>query len=176
MTAQGQDGLQPLPVCDRRLAFFDADFVDDLQNTFAVGAELHAEFLHYSAVVDHEVARPLPAAGLVVKGNLRVGQEFAHEVGQVAQADRVAASIVDGVVRLILCDHSREDFGDLVDVYRRTHRVLVGELDGFAARRIGNAENVIDRAYDLVGTGHVGRADRRDLHSVFLAVILRLPF
>src|SRR3954447_13902416 len=176
MPAQRQDGFRPLPVFDRRLAFVGADFVDDLQNTFAVGAELHAEFLHHPAVVDHEVARPLPAAGLVVKGNLRVGQEFTHEVGQVAQADRVAAGIVDGVVRLVLHDHSSEDFGDLVDVDRGTHRVLVGELDGFAARRIGDAENVIDRAYDLVGTGHVGWADRRDLHSVFLAVILRLPF
>src|SRR5207244_11354119 len=33
-----------------------------------------------------------------------------------------------------------------------------------------------DRAAALVGAGHIGGGDRRDLHSVFLAVILRLPF
>jgi hypothetical protein len=31
---------------DRRLAFFGADFVDDLQHALAIGAELHAEFGH----------------------------------------------------------------------------------------------------------------------------------
>jgi len=35
---------------------------------------------------------------------------------------------------------------------------------------------VVDRAHDLVRAGHIGRTDRRDLHSVFLAVILCLPF
>ena len=97
----------PLPVADRRLAFFGADFVDDLQDAFAVGAELHAEFLHHPAVVDQIIARPFPAAGFVVEGDLRVGQEFAHEVGQIAQADRVAAGIVDGVVWLVLRNHAK---------------------------------------------------------------------
>ena len=41
---------------DRRLAFIGADFVDDLQYALAIGAELHAEFRHDAAVVDHEVA------------------------------------------------------------------------------------------------------------------------
>src|SRR5258705_3308957 len=53
---------------------------------------------------------------------------------------------------------------------------LVGELDRLAARRVGDAEDVIDRADDLVRPGHVGRADRRNLHAVLFAVILRLPF
>ena len=58
---------------DRRLAFIGADFVDDLQYALAIGAELHAEFRHDAAVVDHEVARSLPAGtvNLVDLGHLR---------------------------------------------------------------------------------------------------------
>src|SRR5579864_8398462 len=70
---------------DRRLAFFGADFVDDLQHALAIGAELHAEFGHDAAVVDHEVARPLPAAGFAVKADLRIRQKLADDIGKVAE-------------------------------------------------------------------------------------------
>src|SRR6266566_6899008 len=83
--------VRSLAVGDWRLALFGAHFVDDLQDALAIGAELHAEFRHHAAVVDHEIARPLAAAGFVVKADLRIRQKFAHDVGQFAQADRVAA-------------------------------------------------------------------------------------
>ena len=50
------DEMAKLRVGDRRFAFFGADFVDDLQHALAIGAELHAEFGHDAAVIDHEVA------------------------------------------------------------------------------------------------------------------------
>src|SRR5436190_24313941 len=65
-----------LPVADEWQALLAADVVDDLQHAFAVGAVLDAEFLHQTGVVDQVVARQFLAAGLLVEGDLRVGQEL----------------------------------------------------------------------------------------------------
>jgi hypothetical protein len=54
--ARPQSEMAKLRGGDRWLAFIGADFVDDLQYALAIGAELHAEFRHDAAVVDHEVA------------------------------------------------------------------------------------------------------------------------
>ena len=88
----------------------------------------------------------------------------------------MTAGVVSHVLWLVGHDDAREDLGDLVDMDRAAHRVLVGEADGLAARRVGDAEDMIDRADDLVRTRDVGGPDRGDLHPVLLAVILRLPF
>src|SRR6185295_6814960 len=84
-----------LPVADRGEALFAADLVDDLQYPLAIGAELDAEFLHHPGIVDHEVAAEFPAAGFLVEGDLCIGQELAHEVGNLAEADRLTAGVVD---------------------------------------------------------------------------------
>ena len=52
---------------------------------------------------------------------------------------------------------------------------LYGNLTGLPRAGLRDAENVVDRADHLVRAGHIGRADRRDLHAVLFAVILRLP-
>src|SRR5690242_2048109 len=97
LDVSGAGSEEPASAGDRRLAFFGADFVDDLQHALAIGAELHAEFGDNAAVVDHEVAGALAAAGFVVERDLRIGEKLAHDVGEVAEADRVAAGVVDGV-------------------------------------------------------------------------------
>ena len=65
------------------------------------GQVLHAELLHQAGVVDQVVARGRLAAGLVLEADARVGQELAHHVGDLAQADRDAAGVVDRVLRLV---------------------------------------------------------------------------
>jgi hypothetical protein len=80
------------------------------------------------------------------------------------------------VLRFVGHDDAGENLGDLIDMDRAAHRVLVGKLDRLAARRICDAEDVIDRADDLVRASDVGGADRGDLHAVLLAIVLRLPF
>src|SRR6516165_1493923 len=137
-----------LTVGDERHAGLAADLVDDLQHAFAVGPVLHAELLHEPAVVDQVVSGSRLPAGFLVKGDLGVGQELAHQIGNLAQTDRDAAGVVDPLLGLVGHDYPREDFGDLVDMDRAAHRILVRERDRLAARREGDAFNVVDRADD----------------------------
>ena len=72
---------------DRRQALLAAHLVDDLQHALAVGAVLHPELVDEAAVVDQVIARDFLAAAVLVKVDLRVGQEFAHHLGDLAEAD-----------------------------------------------------------------------------------------
>src|SRR5262249_33551286 len=83
-----------LAVADKRQALLAADVIDDLQDAFAVRAILDAKFLHEARIVDQVVARELRAASLLLEGDLGIGQELAHEIGQFAKADRLAAGVV----------------------------------------------------------------------------------
>src|SRR5262249_10571504 len=91
-------------------------------------------------------------------------------------ADCLAASVVDPVVRLVLHNDAGEYFCHLVDMDGTAHRVPEREPDRVSACWRRNAEDVVNRADNLVRSGDVRRADRGDLHAVLFAVILRLPF
>src|ERR1700759_1179027 len=84
-----------LAVGDGRQAGFAAGIVDDLQYALPVGQILQPEFLDQPGVVDQVIAGGLLAAGLVLKADLRVGQELAQEIGEIAEADGSASRIVD---------------------------------------------------------------------------------
>src|SRR5712664_2924334 len=122
LTAQPYRSATVLPVSDGRQASFPASVVDDLQYALAVGQILEPEFLDQAAVVDQVVPRLLLPAGLLVEGDLRVGQELAHELGEVAQADRRSPRTVDRVTRLVGQQHPREHLGNIVDMDRAAHR------------------------------------------------------
>src|ERR1700757_4625258 len=77
-----------LPVGDWRQAGLAARVIDDLQYALPVRQVLEPEFLDQSRVVDQVIAGGLLTTGLVIEGDLRIGQEFAHQIGELAKADR----------------------------------------------------------------------------------------
>src|SRR5580700_3252811 len=109
--------------------------IDDLQNTLPVGPVLHTEFLHKPRVIYQVVPRDFLAAGVLVERDLRPRQELPHNVGEFAQADRLAAGVVDPVLRLVLHDDAGEDFRHLVEMDWTAHRVPEWEPERVSARR-----------------------------------------
>src|SRR5215472_12132436 len=177
MTGRTQVPAVPaLPIGDGWQAGFAAGLVDDLQDALAVRQILEAELLDQPGVVDQVIAGSFLAPRFVLEADLRIRQELAHEIGKLAKTDRRTAGIVHSMSRFVGQQYAREHLGDVVDMDRAAHCVLVRERDRLAARRESDAFDVIDRADDLVGAGHIGRADRSDLHPVFFAIVLRLPF
>src|SRR5579871_2575455 len=112
---------------DRRPPLLAPHFVDDLQHAFAIRTVLNAELLDEAAIVDQIIAGDFFAAALLVETDPGVRQVFAYNVGDLAEADRDAAGIVDPVLGMIGHDYPGEDFGDLVDMDRAAHRVLERE-------------------------------------------------
>jgi len=105
-----------------------------------------------------------------------IGQEFAHQGRQFAQADCGPSGIVGGVLRPVGKQHPRQRFGHVFDVNDAAHGVGVRKADRLAAGWLAHAVHMIDRAKLLVGTGHIGRTDAGDRDAVCASVIVGLPF
>src|SRR5215471_1107099 len=114
-------------VGDGREARFAAGVVDDLQDALAVRKILQPELLDKAGIVDQVIAGGSLAAGLVIEGDLRIGQEFAHQVGELAETDRRSTRIVNCMARLVGQQNPGKHLGDVVDMDRGAHRVLVRE-------------------------------------------------
>src|ERR1700747_2757856 len=68
-----------LPVGDWRQTGLATRVVDDLQYSLPVRQVLEPKFLDQSRVVDQVIAGGFLTAGLVIEGDLCIGQEFAHQ-------------------------------------------------------------------------------------------------
>ncbi len=132
-----------------------------------------AELLTETAIV-HQVVAGILAASLLVKGDLRVRQKPAHDVRQLAQADRDPARVVEMVAGRVGQQHPGEDLGDVLDVNQQAHQPLLRKVHRLAAGGVDHDLYVVRRPAHLVRPGDVGGAHACDRHAVVLDVLLRL--
>src|SRR5207245_8899394 len=106
--------------------------------------------------------------------DLRVWQEYAHDVRQLAETHGDPARAVESVARGVGPQHAGEHLGDVLHVNQETHEPFLGKVHRLAARGLRHDLHVVHRATNLVGTGDVGRTHARDRHAVVLDVLARL--
>src|ERR1700730_2051892 len=165
--------IRRLSRLDPRKPLLSPHVVEDLEHTGGERRVLDVELLAQAAVV-HQVGAGFLAAAVFLEGDLRVGEELAHDVRQLAEADRDPARIVERVARGIGQQDAREDLRDVLDVDQQAHEALARKMHRLAAGGVAHELHVIRGAPDLVGAGDVGGADARDRHRVVLDVLLRL--
>src|SRR5690349_3828447 len=156
--ARASRSAMPSSASDEGQTDLAADIVDDLQHALTIWQILHAEFLHEPCVVDQVIPGGLPAAGFTLEADLGIGQEFANDVSNLAQADRDAAGVVHTLLGFVGQQDAGEYLGDIIDMDRAAHRIFVGERYRLALRRLGDDVHVVYRATYLVRSGDISRA------------------
>src|SRR5438552_18911476 len=107
--------------------------VDDLEHPRVQPGILDPELLGQAAPV-HEIVAGLLAATLLGERDLRVWEEPAHDVRQLAGTHGDPARVVERVARGVGQQHTGEDLGDVLHVNQETHEPFLGKVHRLAAR------------------------------------------